>query len=74
MGAGSRAVNTTHGVYSLVWETRRNKRKQIPFQMVLEAYAGETLRDMTETTGRRLFITGLRKGLSEETFGQGLLK
>lgn len=52
MGAGSRAVNTTHGVYSLVWETQRNKRKQIPFQMVLETYAGETLHDMTENEGK----------------------
>lgn len=52
MGAGNRAVNITHGVYSLVWEKQRNKRKQISFQMVLKAYAGKTLNDLTETKGK----------------------
>lgn len=67
MGAGNRAVNTTHRVYALVWEKQRNKRKQVSFQMVLRASAGKTLNDLTATKGRRLFTTGLGKGLSEET-------
>lgn len=58
--------------FTLLWE--RHRRKQIPFQMVLKAYAGKTLHNTTETKGQRAVLHLQKVSLGRGCLGRDLLK
>ena len=75
MGAGNRAVNAAHGAHTHMWEKQRNKGSRYHFRWGFKPMQHRHCMMGQRLRGRRLFLTGLREGLSEEgIFGQGPAK